>query len=403
MILAFITVSAILRSVNLLVVLAGMMIAPLLLSWRSQLHNLKSLICKRIVPQHIHAGQIVNFQWECRNTSSRLNAWNILISDTLQRSEDPDDRIKKDRKRDLVRTSVSFPQICIGQSSYVSYKTLFSNRGIYKVKNAVLSTTFPFGLMRCHANLGMPRSLIVFPRIGTLSASWDRRLQSVAAGSEALKRRRGIEEDEFYALREWRSGDNRRHIHWRTSAKLGQPMVRQFDQRSNRDLAMVLDLFTDGEFAEFDSWSTRCETVLSFASTVLAKLGTAVQGQVAFGICGNSSEILTGRYQHELVMQIMRSLAVARGGMSESLGRTILELASCVSTGTPIYVVSSRARPEGFSKWGLTESERTSLLPILRWLHVRSAEFAELFTENSENNERQIQQLQQKWVSDADD
>ena len=103
----------------------------------------------------------------------------------------------------------------------------------------------------------------------------------------AVKRRRGVDEDEFYALRRWRSGDNRKHIHWRSTAKLGRPMVKQFDQKSNRDLALLVDLYVPDmesldqmEFADFDGYPARCESALSFAATVFASLS----GQVHYGI-----------------------------------------------------------------------------------------------------------------------
>lgn len=49
----------------------------------------------------------------------------------------------------------------------------------------------------------------------------------------------------FHALREYVAGDDRRHVHWRSSAKLGQLMVRQFEETRRSHVAIALDLDRD--------------------------------------------------------------------------------------------------------------------------------------------------------------
>jgi len=57
----------------------------------------------------------------------------------------------------------------------------------------------------------------------------------------------------FHALREYLPGDERRNIHWKSTAKTGQFMVRQFEQTRRSHLMVALSLFaedyaTDDEF-----------------------------------------------------------------------------------------------------------------------------------------------------------
>lgn len=55
----------------------------------------------------------------------------------------------------------------------------------------------------------------------------------------------------FHALREYVAGDDRRHVHWRSSAKLGELMVRQFEETRRSHVAIALDLDrADHESAE---------------------------------------------------------------------------------------------------------------------------------------------------------
>lgn len=48
----------------------------------------------------------------------------------------------------------------------------------------------------------------------------------------------------FHALREYQSGDDRRYIHWRSTAKTGTYMVRQFEQTRRSHLVVALSLAT---------------------------------------------------------------------------------------------------------------------------------------------------------------
>ena len=51
--------------------------------------------------------------------------------------------------------------------------------------------------------------------------------------------------EEFVSLREYRHGDPVRHIHWRSWAKTGKPIVKEFEDEFFVRHALVLDTFTD--------------------------------------------------------------------------------------------------------------------------------------------------------------
>jgi uncharacterized protein (DUF58 family) len=64
------------------------------------------------------------------------------------------------------------------------------------------------------------------------------------AGGIALASNVG-QSDEFVALRDYRHGDPLRHIHWRSWAKAGKPVVREFEDEFFVRHALVLDTFSD--------------------------------------------------------------------------------------------------------------------------------------------------------------
>jgi len=197
------------------------------------------------------------------------------------------------------------------------------------------------------------------------------------SGGQSQMRRRGLEHDEFYAMRKWRSGDNLKDIHWRSTARRGVPMIKQFDEPNDRDFALLLDLFVDDEEARL-----QCETILSFAATALDQTGPHVQGQFAMAVCGQESQLVSGRQNHVTRKNAMRCLATARSGGTPEVDAALVELAGQVSAGTPLYCFSTRKRPAilDSSSEAETSPALKSIEHLVRWVHVESNDFEELFS-----------------------
>ena len=228
-------------------------------------------------------------------------------------------------------------------------------------------------------------------------------MRSAVVGSEAIKRKRGLEDDEFYALRPWRSGDSKKNIHWRTSAKQGQPIVKQHDQPDNRDFAMLLDLHWADPPATAAQQATcpKCEIALRFAATVLLHLGTAVQGRIAIGVCGRENSLSRSRNHREIVDLAMPKLAIAQPTVQTRLSKTLLDLAASVSASTPLYIISSRTKSPEFAFDEVLPADGNlrnppgsqpqldpaadremrqikSVWPLVRWISVDSDEFRDV-------------------------
>jgi len=114
-------------------------------------------------------------------------------------------------------------------------------RGCRRFDSLRLECRFPLGLWTARRELALPpQELVVYPEAVAL-----RQLRLAGADDPqhdaTLSRQRGGHE-EFYALHEYRSGDPRRAIDWRRSARAGELLVRQFEQPLDRSLWIVLDL-----------------------------------------------------------------------------------------------------------------------------------------------------------------
>jgi uncharacterized protein (DUF58 family) len=72
--------------------------------------------------------------------------------------------------------------------------------------------------------------------------------------------------EEFVALRDYRRGDPLRHIHWRSWAKTGKPIVKEFEDEFFVRHALVLDTFNDQSHSE--AFEEAVSVAASFACTI---------------------------------------------------------------------------------------------------------------------------------------
>lgn len=111
-------------------------------------------------------------------------------------------------------------------------------RGVIPVGPAVTVKGDPLGLLRRAIPWTKPVPLYVHPRtthLGHLGAGFMRDLEGQSTPDLSPA------DIAFHTLREYQHGDDRRFIHWMTSARVGELMVRQFTDTRRAHLAVVLD------------------------------------------------------------------------------------------------------------------------------------------------------------------
>lgn len=112
-------------------------------------------------------------------------------------------------------------------------------RGVYVFAPVLLETSFPFGLFRHAVELKIPGRLTVYPRPGKIKRDFLRELERVHRPMPGA--RPGREEYDFRGLREFRSNDNPKWIHWPSSAKLDELLVREYEEPRARRTLLLLD------------------------------------------------------------------------------------------------------------------------------------------------------------------
>lgn len=123
-------------------------------------------------------------------------------------------------------------------------------RGIVRVGPATTVRSDPIGLFRREHVFHDVHELYVHPRttpLPTTSAGLIRDL-------EGNPTRRLVDSDmSFHAIREYAPGDSRRQIHWKSTAKTGRLMVRQYEESRRSRMAVVLGV-AEAEYADADEF-----------------------------------------------------------------------------------------------------------------------------------------------------
>jgi Protein of unknown function DUF58 len=138
-------------------------------------------------------------------------------------------------------------------------------RGLFRFDGLTLARTDPFGLFRSFAKLKAPETMLILPKrylLPQIPLPGTMRFQE---GGVALASNVG-QSDEFVALREYRRGDPLRRIHWRSWARFGKPIVREFEDEFFSRYALVLDTFCEEPFSE--TFEEAISVAASFACAV---------------------------------------------------------------------------------------------------------------------------------------
>lgn len=370
----FILAGALTRQINLLMVLFGMLTGPLVLSWRLVKSTLRKVEIRRKLPESVSAGDLLIVELAAVNRRWRLGAWSLTVEDWLRRETGPVDE-------PAITARVLIPYLKPGEPYVATYRGRLPSRGRYEFGPLRVSTQFPLGLLRHRVYFDQPESLIVYPRLGALTPNWYRIHQSSDLGLGVAARQQGFVEGEFYGLRDWRSGDSRRWLHWRTSARRQTPVVRQFEQQRNEDLAVALEMWQPDspEPAHLDT----VELGISFAGTILADL--CRRGGKWLSICTADRDLWleSGPTSTALLHQTMRRLAEAEAGSQDRLPEAIGKLLDQVRPGTRVIVIGARpidlSDTERFAcLWN--DQRRRSWLSRIQIFDAGSASLAEYFT-----------------------
>lgn len=247
-------VGALLGRSNPLLLVFALMAGPFVANAWISFTLLKGLTVTRHAPERVMAGEPTSIELAVRNNKSRISGWVITVRDQIVSAAE------------RLPAEVLIPRVPPRSTRTGHYRLRLMHRGRYEFGPLSISTRFPLGIVERGLTVSQPGSILVYPRIGRLTSGWSERLLHATDLVPQMSPRSGPFDDEFHKLREYRRGDDLRAIHWKTTARRNELMVREFRESRDRQLMVLLDAWRPPRADEGEL--ERSELAVSLAATI---------------------------------------------------------------------------------------------------------------------------------------
>ncbi len=250
---------------NLLYLILAMMLSVMVVSGVLSEQTMRHLSLRREVPRRIFTGSPAGFGLRLFNTKRRLCSYALHLSE-----EDPAGG--RAATRFFLRILPQGREAC-------RYSLTLPRRGPQRLPGIRLLTRVPFGLFAKISRPLLCDPVLVYPALRILSRG-EIPMALLPGWREQDRRGRGAG---LYNLRPYRPGDDSRLVHWKTSAKAGDLMLKELEDEDRPRVRLVLEDPAAGTPASL------VEANLSYAASLAAlavRQGTAVQIVTADGFTG---------------------------------------------------------------------------------------------------------------------
>jgi len=370
----FVLFGAILRDVNLLIVLAGTLLATLLIQWRICAKTLERLSTYRRLPRSMHARKGFEIELVLTNPKRWLGAWLVLAQDRMK-------FVSSDPSVEPISQGIGllYSSITPNSTRIQKYRCIVQRCGQYQFLGTELTTRFPFGLLRGILPHRGGDNFIVQPAIGRLQPTWTEVFGVRASGSKQRQSRSMSDEGEFFGLRAYRPGDSPRWIHWRSSARRNELMVKQFQHVDSRELVVLLDLSQQdtSNLTQRESHVKHMEMAVEFVATMTNHIVTANFGMITVAIADNEPTIACRIQSRSQCSGLLDRLAVAQSGDQNSVEMALGLLEREFRRVENLLVVSTRSR----ESYQLQDRQNAEIVfwRSMNWLDASAGELTKYF------------------------
>ncbi len=235
-------------------------------------------------------------------------------------------RRRKNPFRLATTKAVELPPLPAGGTAEARLEIFTHRRGILQFAGVTVARPDPLGLFRSFIAVAAPATVLILPRrypLPPIALPGALRYQE---GGVALAANVGRSE-EFVALRDYRHGDPLRHIHWRSWAKVGKPIVKEFEDEFFVRHALVLDTFDEEPNSEV--LEEAVSVAASFACTILTQ-----ESLLDLLFVGNQSYCFTagrGLAHADQMLEILASVKNCADKKFETLEHLVLNHIAAVS------------------------------------------------------------------------
>jgi uncharacterized protein (DUF58 family) len=211
----------------------------------------------------------------------------------------------------------------------IDYAIQCFKRGLYRVGPCEIVSSDPLGLFFLRKEIETYSSIMVYPKMFQIEY-----LPVVLKGATPAwfgidTARISGDDTEFYGIREYRRGDQTSRIHWPSSARVMELVVKEFERTAVYSATLALDLNKDSDIGQ--GRETTLEYAVKIAASVaryLIRMGAAVQF-IAYGRRPIFVPFSKGASQLSRLLEV---LATVQAEGEVSFGRLLQERGAALST-----------------------------------------------------------------------
>ncbi|MBI4640267.1 MAG: DUF58 domain-containing protein, partial [Candidatus Tectomicrobia bacterium] len=232
--------AAINTGINLLYLVLAMMLSVIMASGILSEASLRQIGVKRSFPASTFAGETIDVRVMLTNRKRRIPSFSLEILDEIPPS------VSQEKKESYLL------KIEAGKTAHLKYRLKVERRGLYQFQSLVLLTRFPFALFQKSRTYELPETFLVYPRLISVDPLFAMSSHEKFSTTQRGKVTKGGGGEGFYALREYREGDNPRWVHWKSSARLGKLLVREFAKEPTEKIAVLFHASSSVESDELE-------------------------------------------------------------------------------------------------------------------------------------------------------
>jgi uncharacterized protein (DUF58 family) len=190
--------------------------------------------------------------------------------------------------------------------------------------------------------------MLVYPKIGHLTRRWFLMQRQATENRQGQRHDSSAQQVEYHGLRGYRAGDSPRWIHWRTSARRGELMVKEFEHQNEQDLAILIDPWLPRSKAGADQREA-IEQAISFAATLCVETARHQGRRIVLGWTGAAPGMRQGPSSVKLLHELLEQLAMMMPVSDVMPPATLREALLVIISTRPINLTEEAERSSRFS------------------------------------------------------
>jgi uncharacterized protein (DUF58 family) len=303
-------------------------------------------LTRTVTPVRVSAGSPLRVRLELQNLA-RLTTRVLLAEDRVPYALGAPPRFVLDRMPG-------------GQQAAVTYSLRAEVRGRYPIGPLRLRVADPFGMCELTRSFTGNDHVMVVPQLWPLTpmtggGTW-------GGAGDSLARAAAVSGEDDIATREYREGDDLRRVHWRSTAKRGELMVRREEQPRQMRATVLLDTRARGHRG--DGPASSFEWAVSAAASIAVHFSHVKHG-VRLVLDGRPST-WSNPHSGEAAGEMLDRMAVAGFGDDNALEAGIAQIRRSGGDGVIVAVLGDIDEPKAHQLAQLGHSGQPGIVLLLR-------------------------------------